>query len=270
MDKLAVFSIVALLLIPIGYNAAFARTWDVTIPTGAGDSTNAEKRFFYSPWELTVDIYDEVQWGNGDTVAHTVTSGNATAGPDGTFDSGMISPGKSFTFKFVKGGTFPYYCSIHPWMAGSVMVAGVESMKVLHNVGADAGYGKTVFDVEYLLEKTLLSASVDEKEKSVTFKMGGKGNDGDLFVAKIPKNLVSGSLLVWVDGQMITNFEKTDAGGINTLTIPLSAKSETVTVVGTTVVPEFGPIAVLILAIAVITIIATSLKSPGLYRIQKS
>ncbi len=269
MNKLAVFSIVGLLLIPIGFNAAFAKTWDVTIPTGAGDSTNAEKRFFFSPWDLTAEIYDTVTWGNGDTVAHTVTSGNVTAGPDGTFDSGLIPAGKSFTFKFEKSGTYPYFCSIHPWMAASVTVIGVESMKVLQNVGADAGDGKTTFDVEYLLEKTLLSAKVDEKEKSVTFTMAGKGNDGDLFIVKMPKNLVSGQLLVWVDNQITTNFEKTDAGGINTLTIPLSAKSETVTIVGTTIVPEFGPIAVLILAIAIISIIVVSTKNPSLNRIQK-
>lgn len=269
MNKLVIFFIVGLLLIPIGFNAAFARTWDVTIPTGAADSTNAEKRFFYSPWELTAEIYDEVQWGNGDTVAHTVTSGNVTSGADGIFDSGLISPGKSFTFKFAKSGTFPYFCSIHPWMMGSVMITGVESMKVLQNVGADAGDGKSTFDVEYLLEKTLLSASVDEKEKSVTFKMAGKGNDGDMFIVKVPKNLVSGQLLVWVDNQMITNFEKVEAGGINTLTIPLSAKSETVTIIGTTIVPEFGPIAVLIFAIAIITIIVATTKNPSLKIIQK-
>lgn len=269
MNKLVIFSIVGLLLIPIGFNAASAKTWDVTILSGSGDSTNAEKRIFYSPRDLAVQVYDEVQWGNGDTVAHTITSGNVTGGPDGIFDSGLVPAGKSFSYKFVKSGTFPYFCSIHPWMTGSIMAAGAGSMKVLTNVGADAGDGKTTFDVQYLLEKTLLSASVDEKEKSVTFKMAGKGNDGDLFVVKLPKNLVSGQLLVWVDNQVITNFEKTEDGGINTLTIPLSAKSETVTIVGTTVVPEFGPIAVLILAIAIITIIAVSTRNHSINLFKK-
>ncbi|MGH9998262.1 MAG: cupredoxin domain-containing protein [Nitrosopumilaceae archaeon] len=261
MNKLVIFSIVGLLLIPIGYNAAFAKTVDVTIPTGAADSTNAAERFFYSPWEITIDLYDTVQWGNGDTAAHTVTSGNPTDGPDGVFDSSLFGPGKSFTHKFVKSGTFDYFCSIHPWMTGTVNVKGVGTMKVLHNVGADAGDGKTTFDVEYLLEKTLASAAVDENEKAVTFTMAGVGTDGDVFVVKLPKNLVSGPLLVWVDNQLTTGFEQTEEGGINTLTIPLTAKSETVTVVGTTIVSEFGPIAVLIFAIAIITIIAVSTKN---------
>ena len=264
MKKLVVFSILVLLLIPVGYNLAFARTWDVTIPTGAADSTNAEKRFFYSPWDLTIDIYDTVQWGNGDTASHTVTSGNIKNGPDGVFDSSLFGPGKSFSFKFSKGGTYDYFCSIHPWMIGKVNVAGGEAMKVLHNVGADAGDGKTTFNVEYLLEKTLVSAVVDQKEKAVTFTMAGKGSDSDVFVVKIPKNLISGDLAVWVDNQPVTDFELKEDGGINTLTVPLTEKSETVTILGNTIVPEFGTIAVLVFAIAIISIIAAS-KNPNLF-----
>lgn len=266
MKKVAIFSILVLLLIPIGYNVASAKVWDVTIPTGAADSTNAETRFFYSPWDLTIDLYDTVQWGNGDTASHTVTSGNPTDGPDGVFDSSLLGAGKSFSFKFSKGGTYDYFCSIHPWMTGKVNVAGGEALKVLDNVGADAGDGKTTFNVEYLLEKTLLTADVDEKEKAITFTMAGKGNDGDVFVVKLPKNLISGDFAVWVDNQPITDFDVTENGGINTLTIPLTAKSETVTVLGSTIVPEFGPIVVLIFAIAIISIIATATKRPNLFR----
>lgn len=260
MNKLVLLSIVGLLLIPIGYNAAFAKTWDMTIPTGAADSTNAEKRIFFIPGELTVEVNDKALWGNADTAAHTVTSGNPTDGPDGTFDSGLISPGKSFTYTFREAGTFDYFCTIHPWMKGTINVKAVEDFKVFHNVGSDAGDGKTNFDVEYSLDKVLASAKVDQNEKSVTFTMAGVGNDGDKFVVKLPKNLVTGPLLVWVDNQQITDFEVADDGGINTLTIPLTAKSETVTIIGTSVVPEFGPIAILILTVAIIATIAISTK----------
>jgi predicted secreted protein with PEFG-CTERM motif len=260
VNKLVLLSIVGLLLIPIGYNAAFAKTWDITIPTGAADSTNAEKRFFFSPWELTAEVNDKALWGNADTAAHTVTSGNPTDGPNGTFDSGLFSLGKSFTYTFREAGTFDYFCTIHPWMIGTINVKAVEEFKVFHNVGSDAGDGKTNFDVEYSLDKVLASAKVDQNEKSVTFTMAGVGNDGDKFVVKLPKNLVTGPLLVWVDNQQIIDFEVADDGGINTLTIPLTAKSETVTIIGTSVVPEFGPIAILILTVAIIATIAVSTK----------
>lgn len=260
MNKFLISSVLILLLVPTGLGLAFAKTWDVTIPTGAADPTNAEQRFFYSPWEITIQAYDKVQWGNADTAAHTVTSGNPTDGPDGTFDSGLLGPGKSFTYKFMESGTFDYYCTVHPWMIGTVNVKTIEEFKVLHNVGSDAGDGQTTFDVEYSLDKVLASAEVDETAKAVTFTMAGVGNDGDVFVVKLPKDLVSGPLLVWVDNQQITDFELADDGGINTLTIPLTAKSETVTILGTSVVPEFGPIAVLILAVAIITIVVVSAK----------
>jgi plastocyanin len=238
MNKLAIFSIVGLLLIPIGYNVAFATNWDVTIPSGAADSTNAEKRFFFSPWELTIEVNDNVQWENADTAAHTITSGNPTDGPDGIFDSSLITPGKSFSHTFKMGGTFDYFCTVHPWMIGTVNVKGVDEMKVIHNVGSDAGDGQTTFDVEYSLNKVLASAKVDQKEKAITFTMAGVGNDGDKFVVKLPKNLLAGPLIVWVDNQQITDFEQIDNGDINTITIPLTAKSETVIILGTSVVPE--------------------------------
>jgi predicted secreted protein with PEFG-CTERM motif len=260
VNKLALFSIVSLLLIPIGYSAVNAATWDITIPTGAADPTNAEQRFFYSPWEITIQTYDKVQWGNGDTAAHTITSGNPTDGPDGTFDSSLLGPGKLFTYKFMQSGTFDYYCTVHPWMTGIVNVKVVEEFKVLHNVGSDAGDGQTTFDIEYLLDKTLASAVVDENEKAVTFTMAGVGTDDDVFVAKLPKDLISGPLLVWVDNQQITDFEQVEDGGINTLTIPLTSKSETVTIIGTALVPEFGQIAALIFAIATIATIIASAK----------
>ncbi|MGQ0794847.1 MAG: PEFG-CTERM sorting domain-containing protein [Nitrosopumilaceae archaeon] len=268
MKRILICSILVLLLIPVGYNLASARTWDVTIPTGAADPTNAEKRFFYSPWELTIELYDTVSWGNGDTASHTVTSGNPTDGPDGLFDSSLFGAGKLFSHKFVKGGTYPYYCAIHPWMIGKITVVGGESMKVLRNVGADAGDGKTTFDIEYLLEKTLLSAEIDESQKAVTFTMAGKGNDGDLFVLKLPKDLISGDLIVWVDNQPITEFEIKEDGGINRLTIPLTSKSETVTILGSNIVPEFGPIAVLILVIAITGIIVVNAKSHNLFLVR--
>ena len=61
-----------------------------------------------------------VTWVNDDTAPHTVTSGTVdrdTPTPDGRFDSGIMNPGDSFPFVFDSAGEYPYYCSIHPWMA---------------------------------------------------------------------------------------------------------------------------------------------------------
>ena len=260
----------SLIIISSQSSPAFAATYGINIPAGVSVPECEKTNSCFYPYEQTIDAGDEIIWFNDDSAAHTVTSGNPTDGPDGTFDSSLFGPGKLFSHKFVKSGTYDYFCSIHLWMTGKVNVVGVETMKVMHNVGADAGDGKSTFDVEYLLEKTLVSVAVDQKEKAVTFSMAGKGNDGDLFVIKLPKNLISGDFSVWVDNQPTIDFEEKEDGGINTLTIPLTAKSETVTILGSTIVPEFGPIAVLIFAIAIISIIAASTKHPNLFQIRRS
>lgn len=52
---------------------------------------------------------------NDDTAPHTVTS------PDGRIDSGVLTPGRSFSLVVSAG--FTYKCSIHPFMTASVVVS---------------------------------------------------------------------------------------------------------------------------------------------------
>lgn len=72
--------------------------------------------FAFSPSELTVAKGATVTWTNNDGVAHTITSGS--------FDSGSIKNGGSFSFTFTQAGTYDYYCSIHPSMKGKITVSG--------------------------------------------------------------------------------------------------------------------------------------------------
>ena len=69
-----------------------------------------------------VMLGDAVTWINSDTSAHTVTSGTPELGPDGKFNSGLIAPAQQFTYVSDTVGEFPYYCSLHPWMVGSITV----------------------------------------------------------------------------------------------------------------------------------------------------
>jgi plastocyanin len=53
---------------------------------------------------------------------HTATSGTATNGPDGIWDSGLIMNAASYSVTLDNPGTYDYFCMVHPWMQGIVIV----------------------------------------------------------------------------------------------------------------------------------------------------
>ncbi len=80
-------------------------------------TTNKKGVFTFKPKTLTIAVGTTVVWTNNTTVSHTVTSDDGHS-----FNSGLISPGTTFKFKFTKKGTFGYHCSIHPFMVGTITV----------------------------------------------------------------------------------------------------------------------------------------------------
>ena len=93
---------------------------EVTIAQGSSAPTNAH---FYTPPTLTVPTGATVTWKNADSTLHTVTSGSAESGESGTvFDSSYLAAGKTFQWTFPTAGTFDYYCTLHPFMKGQVVV----------------------------------------------------------------------------------------------------------------------------------------------------
>jgi plastocyanin len=84
----------------------------VSIPSNARTLTTTA--FGANP--LAVAVGTTVTWTNNDTIAHdSVADG-------GMWNSGILSPGQSFGFKFATAGTFTYKCTIHPNMVGTVTV----------------------------------------------------------------------------------------------------------------------------------------------------
>jgi plastocyanin len=76
----------------------------------------------FDPNPIIIHAQDSINWINKDNVVHTVTSGSSFSSPDRgqEFDSGML--GGSYTHKFVKSGTYNYFCQIHPTMVGKIIV----------------------------------------------------------------------------------------------------------------------------------------------------
>ena len=92
----------------------------VIISPGSSSPSNAK---FFDPPKLTVSKGTTVTWKNGDSTMHTVTSGSAQGGESGTvFDSSYLTGGKTFQWTPNSTGTFDYYCTLHPYMKGQVVV----------------------------------------------------------------------------------------------------------------------------------------------------
>jgi len=76
----------------------------------------AIESFTFKPAEIRVPVGGTVTWYNQDSVVHTATA------RDGTFDSGNMSRGDTFSYTFGEKGVFDYYCVPHPYMEGKVVV----------------------------------------------------------------------------------------------------------------------------------------------------
>ncbi len=96
---------------------------EVNIPTGSSIPGCEETMKCFIPSSVTVTVGGTVTWFNGDTAAHTVTSGTTTDGPDGIFDSNLFLVDASFSHTFEEEGAYDYFCVVHPWMTGTVKVS---------------------------------------------------------------------------------------------------------------------------------------------------
>ena len=82
----------------------------------ASQNSISMKGLAFNPSALTISKGANVTWTNDDSTTHTVTSDTVA------FQSGNLSPGNSFTHQFNETGTFPYHCTIHPSMKGTITV----------------------------------------------------------------------------------------------------------------------------------------------------
>jgi plastocyanin len=104
-------------------NSIFAQDLglSVTIPL---DSSSPSNGYGFFPNTITVKVGDTVTWTNDDTALHTVTSGiPGDSNPGIEFDSSSLAPGTTFQHTFTIGGTFNYYCTLHPYMTGKIVAS---------------------------------------------------------------------------------------------------------------------------------------------------
>jgi len=264
---LAIFSLIAIA------PPAFAdhTTAEVDMAVGSSVVGCETTNECYIPYMVTIDVGGEVMWNNIDAMAHTVTAGTPTEGLSEHFDSGLVAPGAMFSHEFTEAGTFDYFCIVHPWMVGVVMVSSeethgdMEEMEGMKEMGhSDDHAAKGIEDLSDQFTTTLTSGVIhhiggNTDDATLLVHLFGADDDGKLEItlnSDIITPFDDGSYFVLVDGQEV---EFMQMG--NTLHIEYDAGAERIEIVGSHVVPEFGTIAMIVLAVAIVSIIVLTTKT---------
>ena len=277
--------------------AAFAETM-VSLPTGSSALGCEETNECYIPFGVSIGIGEAVTWSNDDTAAHTVTSGSAAGGADGVFDSGLFTAGTTFSHTFEEEGTFDYFCMVHPWMVGSVMVGTTanaeddtegkdeDEMHEMEGKDEDEMHEMEGKDAGEIILKSMSSDGTIEvnveaydpmtgqsMELEVEFYDVASGNqvehiNYDIMVTQNDKTILSemGVHQHGGVGEHMTEFLDSDDPVDVSVTIQGIGVDPPFTgpqgdTIEFTVVPEFGTIAMMILAVAIISIVAISARS---------
>jgi plastocyanin len=103
---------------PPASGAAPSQEASTTAPISTAAARVSIENFDYNPKELVVTTGATVTWVNADDFPHTVTS--AVSPP--LFDSKTLDKDGEFSFQFKTPGTYDYFCGLHPYMTGKVIV----------------------------------------------------------------------------------------------------------------------------------------------------
>jgi predicted secreted protein with PEFG-CTERM motif len=235
--------------------AAFADHSEVTIVPAAGSGAPGCEETAdgcYIPGTATVDVGGVVIMSNTDSAAHTFTSGTPDGGPDGVFDTSLLMVNNSFEWNPMTVGEQPYFCMVHPWMQGLIIVQEAEADEggdlmvtitdsaVLDGTQVELEFSELHVNYEITAMQngeTIYTETAHAMENTATHQIDAVGSDEN------PIDIDIVSLGIGAPGE-----EDSWTG-------------PTGSVATSQVVPEFGTIAMMILAVAIISIVAVTAKS---------
>jgi len=267
---LTVFSIIA--ITPLAFAAHGEGGMSATVTNAPGSSTPGceDTDNCFVPSTVVITAGGTVTWENTDTAAHTASSGTAAGGPDGVFDSSLVMAGGSYSVTLDDAGTYPYFCMVHPWMSGTVIVEaeaahGDDHAGEMEEMGhGDEHAASGIEDLSDQFTATVTSGVIhhiggNTDDSTLVVHLFGADDDGELKIT-LNKDIITpfddGSYFVLINSEEV-EFEQMG----RTLHIDYEAGNERVEIVGSHVVPEFGTIAMIILAVALVSIIAITAKT---------
>ena len=261
---LSVFALSAIIIASIGMAPAFGQIQNSVVV--------ATDKSSYSEGE-TIMVTGEVNallGGEALSIMVTAPNGNVvsiaqlTVGSDKTFGTELTAGGSLMksagTYSIiVQYGTQSRTAETTFTFAGSSGTIAPPTGNEILIDGADEGIGYKIIGGKLIG----IMPDVDANSLIVTIDAM---DDGSLTLT-IPRSVMDATIngedddfFVLVDGEEV-DFEETATSTDRTLTIQFPAGAEEIEIIGTFVVPEFGTIAVMILAVAIISIIAVSAKS---------
>jgi plastocyanin len=86
------------------------------LAAAAHTSTVEIANFTFAPKDLTVTAGTTVTWKNADDSPHRIADVN------GAYTSAALDTEESFSHTFAAPGVYKYFCSIHPYMVGTIFV----------------------------------------------------------------------------------------------------------------------------------------------------
>ena len=247
--------------------SAFAAHHEITIENAAGSATNQDcAPDCFIPSTVTVDLGTTVTWDNTDgSAAHTATAGAAADGPSGVWDSSLIMMGQSYSYTTDTAGSFDYFCMVHPWMEGTLIVedpaVAQAAADAAEAAAAEAAMAAPAIDAaDYISTSgapvTSITANADDDSVIIAIDAADDGVLSVTLHSEVITAFDDGTYFVLIDNEEV-EFEQSGSS----LTIPYGAGNERVEIVGSHVVPEFGTIAMIILAVALVSIIAITAKT---------
>ena len=236
--------------------SAFAA--EVIVPVGSSVPGCEDTNECWLPAEITVGVGETVMWSNVDTAAHTVSSGSAENGPDDIFESGLFMAGATFEATFDTEGTYPYFCMVHPWMTGVVIVEAMAEEGIMVSIETTEGKAGetvditvTITDVEgNSVEHVNYDIMATHGTETVLDDTGVHDHDGIMTHTTSALPMDASSTM-----PLNVNVEFLGFGIDPPFTGPIGESNMM------QVIPEFGTIAMMILGVSIVSIIAISAKS---------
>ncbi len=232
----------------------------------------------FLPATVTIGVGGSVEFVNSDNAAHTSTAGTPQDGPSGVWDSSLVMVNMSYTTPALEAGEYPYFCMVHPWMTGLVIVE--EESHDDH--GHEEEMDHSDMDMGGMEMATLTAADI-----AISIDDGAKAGEKVAIDVTINGEHVNYDIVATHNGETILdesdNHSHTGEASHTTSALSADASDDnpidvTVTFQGfgfpgddktgpigltntAQAVPEFGTIAAMILVVAIVSIIVITSKS---------